>query len=174
MIYWTSPTLEAGKLVLKVTSFTPATILDKVYSQMNLLASGKGLEITTHIEPDVPKYVSGDPDRVQQILINLVGNAIKFTEKGKIVVRFYLHNENYWAMMVSDTGPGIAHETQAFIFDPFRQGDISKDWTRAGIGLGLSIVKQLTELMGGQVALESKVGEGSAFTILLPLDEAAA
>ncbi len=165
-------TLEAGKLTLKVTSFAPVKILDKVYTQMNSLTKSKGLTLMTQIEPDMPRYVSGDPDRVQQILVNLIGNAIKFTKAGEVVVKFCLHGTDHWAMMVSDTGPGIPQETQAFIFDPFRQGDISKDWTRAGIGLGLSIVKHLTDLMGGQITIESEIGQGSTFTIILPLREA--
>ena len=165
-------TLEAGKLTLKVTSFAPAKILDKVHNQMDLLTKSKGLLLTTQIEADMPRYVSGDPDRVQQVLVNLIGNAIKFTEAGEIAVKFCLYGTHHWAMVVSDTGPGIPQETQGFIFDPFHQGDISKDWTRAGIGLGLSIVKHLTDLMGGQITLESEVGQGSTFTVIFPLREA--
>jgi PAS domain S-box-containing protein len=163
-------TLDADTLVLQIDSYSPAKLLEKGYSQMDLLAKQKGLLLRASIEPDVPEIVYGDMKRVQQILINLIGNAIKFTEKGIVQIHFCLHGNSHWVMEVTDTGPGISSEEQAFIFEPFRQGDHANTDSRVGIGLGLSIVKQLVDLMGGSVNIESKVGQGSTFTVLLPLD----
>ncbi len=164
--------LDADSLTLQITSFSPATLLEKVQSQMNSLAENKGLMLSTNIESDIPEVVSGDLNRVQQILVNLVGNAIKYTEQGSVNVRFFcLQNDGKWAMEVSDTGPGISKEEQAFIFDPFRQGEHYKNGSQVGLGLGLSIVRQLVDLMAGQVNMESEIGKGSVFTVLLPLEK---
>ena len=107
--------------------------------------------------------------RLRQILVNLIGNAIKFTPKGKVFVKFYCADEQHWAMEVSDTGPGIPEEAQSYVFEPFRQVDGSITREFGGTGLGLSIVKHLTELMEGSIHLKSQPGKGSTFTILLPL-----
>ena len=128
--------------------------------------------LSTTIEPDIPEVVSGDLNRVQQILVNLVGNAIKYTEQGSVTVRFFCsQNDSKWAMEVSDTGPGISKEEQAYIFDPFRQGERHKNGSQVGLGLGLSIVKQLVDLMAGEVIMESELGQGTVFTVLLPLEK---
>jgi signal transduction histidine kinase len=102
-------------------------------------------------------------------LINLIGNAIKFTESGSVQVRLYRVDTAWWAMEVSDTGPGIPPDAQQYIFEPFRQVDGSITREYRGTGLGLSIVKSLVELMGGTIRLESGVGRGSTFTLTLPL-----
>jgi signal transduction histidine kinase len=161
--------LEAGKLKLNLAPFAPADIVDKVQSEMSVLAQAKGLTLTSYIAADIPANLSGDPMRLQQILINLVSNAIKFTEQGEIRVRLCRPDDHHWAIQVSDTGPGIPIEAQSHVFEPFGQVDGSMTRTHRGIGLGLSIVKQLTVLMGGQVALESEIGRGSTFTVRLPL-----
>jgi signal transduction histidine kinase len=161
--------LEAGKLVLTMTSFTPVDIVDPVLARLNVLAQRKGLSLTSQIAADTPRILFGDPNRVQQILTNLVGNAIKFTETGSVEVSLYRPDARYWAMQVSDTGPGIPPEAQQYIFEPFRQVDGSMTRLHKGSGLGLSIVKELTTLIGGQVMVESEPGRGSAFTVLLPL-----
>jgi signal transduction histidine kinase len=137
---------------------------------MELVAGHKGLTLNTYIEPDVPEFVTGDQNRVKQILVNLIGNAVKFTEEGKVDVQFIRHDETHWAIRVADTGSGISTEEQAYIFEPFRQGVAVEKETRAGIGLGLSIVNQLVELMGGRIHMESEVGQGSVFTVILPLE----
>jgi signal transduction histidine kinase len=113
--------------------------------------------------------VLGDQNRLQQILVNLASNAIKFTGSGRVQIRLYRPDLNHWAIAVSDTGPGIPTEAQAYIFEPFQQVDGSVTREHVGTGLGLSIVKQLVNLMEGQITLESEVGQGSAFTVLLPL-----
>ena len=98
-----------------------------------------------------------------------MGNAIKFTDEGTVHVRAYQPNAAHWALEVSDTGRGIPSEAQSYIFDPFRQIDNPATREHTGSGLGLSIVKQLIALMGGEITLASKVGEGSTFTVVLPL-----
>jgi signal transduction histidine kinase len=161
--------LEAGKLKLDMRPFAPADVLDHTVAKLSVLAQAKGLTLTAGMAADVPATLSGDPARVQQVLVNLVSNAIKFTQAGTVQVRLYRPDAIYWAMEVSDTGPGIPFEAQAYIFEPFRQVDGSMTRAHIGAGLGLSIVKQLTTLMGGQVTLESEVGRGSTFTVQLPL-----
>jgi len=106
---------------------------------------------------------------LRQILINLVGNAIKFTEKGSVHLRFYRPDADHWAMQVKDTGQGISKEAQTYIFDAFRQADSSYTRRHTGSGLGLSIVKQLTELMGGDISVQSQLEQGSNFTVVFPI-----
>jgi signal transduction histidine kinase len=163
--------LEAGKLELQISTFTPQAIVQEICSRMEVLAQAKGLSLVSDIAPDVPTILFGDPMRLQQILANLISNAIKFTSAGSIHVRVYLHDPEHWAIQVIDTGPGILKEAQAYIFEPFRQVDGSMTRQHQGSGLGLSIVKQLANLMGGTVVLESEVGRGSTFTVWLPLQK---
>jgi two-component system capsular synthesis sensor histidine kinase RcsC len=110
-----------------------------------------------------------DGRRLQQILINLVGNSIKFTTAGSVHVRLYRMSPDLWAMQVTDTGAGIPKEAQAYIFEPFRQLDNSVTRASRGTGLGLSITKQLVELMEGEIHVESEPGQGSTFTVTLPI-----
>jgi len=161
--------IEAGRMTLSVTSFSAADLVDDVQGVMGVLAQKIGLELTSHVADDVPATLSGDRQRLHQILINLVGNAIKFTDKGSVHVRVYRPNADHWALAVSDTGCGVPPEAQSYVFDPFRQVDSSVTREYTGSGLGLSIVKQLTTLMDGEVTLTSEVGQGSTFTIVLPL-----
>jgi signal transduction histidine kinase len=162
--------LEAGQLKLNTSVFVLADMVNQVQVQMQALAQAKGLNLKTEIAADLPQRLSGDPVRLQQILANLVGNAIKFTKNGSVCVSIYKLYTSQWAMQVSDTGPGIPVEAQSLIFEPFRQVDGSDTRQHSGAGLGLSIVKQLVALMGGQVTLESQVGQGSTFTVMLPLE----
>ena len=161
--------IEAGTLKIKVTPFAPDDLIDDVMSMMDVLAQVKKLELTSHIADNVPSTLPGDRQRLHQILINLVGNAIKFTDEGSIRVRVYRPNTFQWALKVSDTGCGIPLDAQSYIFDPFQQVDGSATREHTGSGLGLSIVQQLTALMGGEITLTSQAGKGSTFTITLPL-----
>jgi signal transduction histidine kinase len=140
---------------------------------MNAQVQTKGLSLTTEIAPDMPATLWGDAARVQQIVVNLVSNAIKFTQKGEIQVCIYQPDPVHWALQVSDTGAGIPAEAQSYIFEPFQQVDGSITREHRGTGLGLSIVKQLTELMEGQVILVSETGKGSTFKVVLPFIQAA-
>ncbi|MCX7682449.1 MAG: ATP-binding protein [Anaerolineae bacterium] len=161
--------IEAGTLRLKIELFSPAELVRHVLEVMEVLATTKGLSISASIADDVPSRMLGDPQRLQQILINLVGNAIKFTDQGSVGIRVYLPGPGQWALEVSDTGCGIPREAQSYIFEPFRQVDGSPTRKYSGSGLGLSIVKQLTTMMGGEVLVESEVGRGSTFTVVLPI-----
>lgn len=161
--------LEAGTLKLKQATFQPASLVDNLKATMSGLAEAKGLQLTSEIDPDLPLLFMGDMDRLQQIMNNLVGNAIKFTEQGSVHFRLSRSPDGHWLFQVSDTGPGISGEAQPYIFDPFRQVDGTATRQHGGFGLGLSIVKQLVTLMGGQVLVESRPGQGSTFTVRLPL-----
>ena len=162
--------LESGRLQLKISAFDPTEIVVRVETSMRILAQNKGIELTTQIDPNLPTTLSGDPDRIQQIMVNLVSNAIKFTEQGRVEMQLHLSNDTYWKLRILDTGPGIPPEIQATVFEPFQQVDGSITRKHRGYGLGLSIVKQLTELMGGQIRLDSEIGKGSTFTVELPLE----
>jgi PAS domain S-box-containing protein len=161
--------IEAGTLTLNALPLVPSDLVKDVLGVMDVLAQPKGLELTSHVADDLPPTLLGDRRRLQQILINLVGNAIKFTEEGKVHVQTYRADETHWVLEVSDTGRGISPEAQTYIFEPFRQADepLVREYT--GAGLGLSIVKQLTDMMGGRIELESELGRGSTFTIVLPI-----
>lgn len=161
--------IESGQVMLKRRAFVPAALIETVITGVGLLAKTKNLELTYNVAADVPPKLRGDIYWLRQILVNLVGNAIKFTEQGSVHISLYLHNSETWAVSVSDTGVGIPAEVQSDIFEPFEQVDGTITRVQGGSGLGLSIVKQLTTLMGGEITLTSKAGLGSKFTILLPL-----
>lgn len=160
--------LDAGKLKLHLTSFAPADVLNGTLSKLEVLAKNKGLSLITEVAADLPPILTGDLVRLQQILVNLGSNAIKFTQMGEVQISLLRPDIDYWAIQVTDTGIGIPNEAQASLFEPFMQVDGSITREHAGTGLGLSIVKQLTTLMGGEVTLKSEVGQGSTFTVLLP------
>lgn len=161
--------IESGRLALHVTSFSPTDLLNELDAVMRVLVESKGLRFSCSIDDDVPNILYGDPQRLHQILVNLVSNATKFTEWGEVQVHIHRLDESHWALEVSDTGPGIPQEAHAYIFEPFRQVEDQITRRHAGSGLGLSIVKQLTALMGGDVHLKSAEGQGSTFTVVLPL-----
>ena len=162
--------LEQGRLALRNAPFSPADFLETTHSALSILASSKGLELTSEIAPDVPAMINGDVLRLQQILFNLTSNALKFTEKGSVHAKIFLPDATHWALAVSDTGIGIAPEAQANVFAAFWQVDSSATRKYRGSGLGLSIVKQLAELMGATVTLTSELGKGTTFTVTFPLE----
>jgi PAS domain S-box-containing protein len=161
---------ESGRARLNIAPFALPDMAQRVQTKMGVLARAKKLTLTTHIAPDLPEVIAGDEHRLQQILINLVSNAIKFTRSGSVQIRLYRPDPDHWAIEVADTGPGISVEAQSYIFEPFRQVDGSITREHIGAGLGLSIVKQLVNLMGGQIRLNSKIGVGSVFTVELPIN----
>jgi PAS domain S-box-containing protein len=160
--------LETKNMSLRMGMFSPAALLEKTAAHLAVLAGNKGLAFSTELIPPIPERLYGDEQRLQQILVNLASNAIKFTKAGEVRIRIYQNDPVYWGIKVIDTGAGIPAEAQQFIFEPFRQVDNTITRENRGSGLGLTIVKQLVELMDGVISLESAVGEGSAFTILLP------
>lgn len=163
--------IEARAVKLHLAPFEPAAMLQSVHANMTVLSLNKGLQFLSELDPALPKLLVGDERRLQQILINLAGNAIKFTQQGQVQVSLLRWNTSEWAMRVSDTGAGIPKESQTYIFEAFRQVDNSITRNNRGTGLGLSITKQLVELMGGRIELESEVERGSTFTVILPLQE---
>lgn len=161
--------LESKSAILNITPFRIQEMVQRVEANMLVLANKKGLVLRKTIAPDVPEIVLGDQKRLQQILINLAGNAIKFTNSGEVRITLYCPDDNHWAIQVADTGAGIPKEAQAYIFEPFRQVNNAITHQNRGTGLGLSITKQLVELMHGEIIVESEVDEGSVFTIILPI-----
>lgn len=164
--------IEAGKLTLE---FIPLSVLDTVESSAEMIKTNaikKNLKLVTYIDPDIPQFVTGDAVRVRQILINLGGNAIKFTEQGDIVIRADLIDSAGDKLMIRfsviDEGIGITEEAQAKLFQEFSQADASTTRKYGGTGLGLSISQRLTELMGGEIGAKSTLGQGSEFFFELP------
>jgi signal transduction histidine kinase len=161
--------LGEDKLQLQISTFSLDELINGVEAQLQKSAQVKRLSLTIEIAAEMPPALWGDPLRLQQILVNLIGNAIKFTEAGSVRVYIYRPQISQWAIQVSDTGPGIPVEAWSLIFEPFQQVDGSITRKHGGVGLGLSIVKQLANLMRGEISLESEVGRGSTFTVKLPL-----
>jgi len=159
--------IEAGKLDLALLEFELQTTLEDIADLLALRAETAGLELVCQVDPNVPVYLKGDPGRLRQILTNLVGNAIKFTHEGEIVIRVRLDSDDDKSVVlrfeVQDTGIGIAANQQTALFMPFKQVDGSNTRKYGGTGLGLVISKQLAELMGGEIGMESEVGKGSTF-----------
>jgi PAS domain S-box-containing protein len=159
--------IEAGKLELEKTEFEIRDLLRDTLKTLAQRADQKSLEICTRVSPSVPKFLIGDPTRLRQLVVNLVGNAIKFTEEGNVILDAELEertgDEVQLHISVSDTGMGIPLEKQHIIFESFAQADGSTTRRFGGTGLGLTISRQLVELMGGRMWVESEVGKGSTF-----------
>lgn len=159
--------IEAGKLDLEIIDFDLRTTLEGISDMLALKTSEKGVEFICDIHNDIPSRLKGDPGRLRQILINLGGNAIKFVEKGEISIHASLENQSDHEVTIKfkviDTGLGIPKDRIDCLFDSFTQADASITREYGGTGLGLAISKQLTELMGGQIGVESEEGKGSMF-----------
>lgn len=163
--------IEAGKLALDTAPFDPAALLHDVGALQRPLAQGKGLALSVEIAADVPRRVAGDALRVKQILLNLVNNALKFTERGGVTLAL-VRDEGGVAFRVADSGPGMSEAVRARLFGRFEQADgVSHRY--GGSGLGLAICRELTQLMGGRIEVASTPGSGSVFSVHLPLPEAA-
>ena len=161
--------MEAGKLTIQMASVKPTELLESLHSVMDKTASDKGLRLTSEIDDFLPEAFSGDAARLQQILVNLVNNAVKFTDQGSVHVKLFYSSQYKWGIEVADTGNGIPESELAYIFDSFRQVEGSASRVHGGFGLGLSIVKQLVGLMSGEIKVQSKLREGTTFIITLPL-----
>ncbi len=159
--------LEAGEMKFEHLDFDLGHCLETVVDLVAMQAEEKGLELAVIVDPDVPHQLRGDPGRLRQVLLNLLGNAIKFTAQGEVVIR--VHQESSTAKTtvlkfeVSDTGIGISSEDQKKLFESFFQLDASMTRIYGGTGLGLAICKQLVHLMGGEIQVESELGKGSTF-----------
>jgi signal transduction histidine kinase len=163
--------IETGKIVLREYPFDVEEIVGPLLSTLNFHAHKKGLTLEEYIDPTLPKQLVGDQFWLRQIVMNLVHNAVKFTEKGSVTVRFIKRGMNHWEIQVIDTGIGIPSEAQKRIFEAFEQVDSMENSKQSGFGLGLSIVAKLTSIMGGRIELESEAGKGCTFTVILPLKE---
>jgi len=166
--------VEVGHLELESTDFDLSDLLEKAIEILAMRANEKGLELACHLSPDVPCAMMGDPHRLHQILINLIGNAIKFTDSGSVTVRVIqdpeLHTPGAIRFSVSDTGIGIPPDKHDSIFESFTQAHASTTRKYGGTGLGLTISKQLAELMNGRIWVESTLGEGSTFHCCVQLE----
>lgn len=161
--------IESGQLRLKEESFSPQVLVETVHSTCLPLALRKGLSLQVKVDPHLPSTVMGDRGRTEEILSNLVVNAIKFTDSGGVGVNVSRDGDAHWAMQVKDSGIGISEENLAHIFEPFHQVDETTARRFGGVGLGLAIVQQLVTAMNGTVSVKSKIGQGSTFTVVLPL-----
>lgn len=160
--------VEAGKLELVEEPFDMVQLVETVAELMAPRAQAKGIELAAHIAPDLPARLVGDRDRLRQILLNLVGNAVKFTEAGGVGMSL-ARADGGLEISVADTGPGIPADRLDTIFGEFEQFDHGVDIRQSGTGLGLAIVRRLAHLMGGEVHAESRLGEGATFRVTLPL-----
>ncbi|MCP3873963.1 MAG: response regulator [Desulfobacteraceae bacterium] len=163
--------IEAGKLELENLSFEMRHLLESISNSMNLNAQKKGLEFITFIAPDIPSFVSGDPGRLRQILMNLLGNSLKFTLTGEIFLKAEkikeFKDKVKIKFSVTDTGIGIPKDKQKTIFNSFTQADSSTTRKYGGTGLGIAISKQIVELMGGEIGLKSEEHKGSKFWFII-------
>ena len=169
--------VEAGRMDIEAVAVDLEPLVREALRAVQPAADKKGLSLVSRVDPALPPRVVGDPVRLRQILLNLLGNAVKFTPGGAVRVTLAVvpgAQPPRWRLSVKDTGIGIAPEVQQHIFDPFSQADTSTTRRFGGTGLGLSICKRLAELMGGRIAVSSVLGEGATFTVELPLQAAAA
>jgi signal transduction histidine kinase/DNA-binding response OmpR family regulator len=164
--------IEAGKMAVERIAFDLHSMVADVMKPLSVRAQERNLELICDVQPGVPRRVEGDPGRVRQILINLLHNAIKFTERGEVDLRVLIHAREdarvHLEFAVSDTGIGIPFEKQKLIFEAFTQEDTSTTRRFGGTGLGLTISSLLTKLMGGRIWVESEPGQGSTFHVVLP------
>jgi signal transduction histidine kinase len=164
--------IETGKIILREYPFDVNEVVGPLLSTLNFHAYKKGLALVEYIDPALPQRLVGDQFWLRQIVMNLVHNAVKFTEKGSVTVRFVKCDKEFWSIQVVDTGIGIPLEAQKRVFEAFEQVNSMENSKQSGFGLGLSIVAKLTSIMNGKIELESEAGKGCTFTIILPLKEA--
>lgn len=163
--------IEAGKIELESLVFTPETLCRGACEAFEAIAVEKGLDLAFKVSGS-PAYYRGDPTRVRQILYNLVGNAVKFTDQGRVEVRLDVKSVGF-CLTVMDTGVGFSEAVRAVIFDKFSQGDATTTRRFGGSGLGLPISREMARLMGGDITVASQSGVGSTFRVTLPLEQAA-
>ena len=164
--------IESGQFTLNMSEYAIESVVETVRSATESLAQNKKLALKTEVAKSLPVGL-GDEQRLTQVLLNLVGNAIKFTETGEVCVTAKAVN-GHFALSVMDTGPGIPEQEQARIFEQFHQVDSSLTKAKGGTGLGLAIAKQIVEMHGGRIWVESTMGHGSTFRMELPVRAATA
>ncbi|MBF0359036.1 MAG: response regulator, partial [Magnetococcales bacterium] len=161
--------IEAGQMVLETAPFNLINLLETTSHIISVQAKDKSLQLSQHFDDNMPFQVIGDSQRIRQILLNLLGNAVKFTDQGRIKINASLDATGQYLFTVSDTGIGISSSKQEVIFEPFAQSDNTVTRKHGGTGLGLSICRQLVDAMGGRIWVESKLGYGSTFFVSVPL-----
>lgn len=170
--------IEAGKIELELLDFDLVKVVEGVIQLLAMQAKKRKLSLVTFVDPGIPRLLRGDPERIRQILLNLVSNAVKFSEIGEVVVRALLESETDDTVNVRfeviDKGIGLSQEEQERLFEPFVQSDGSISRKFGGTGLGLSISKRLVDLMNGRMIVESVKGEGSTFGFQIPLEKRSA
>jgi signal transduction histidine kinase len=159
--------VEAGQLKLSLNDYSMKEVVHAVFTAVESLAAEKTLALEMRVSPDLPPG-KGDEQRIVQVLLNLVGNAIKFSEKGEVWVEAEASNGSF-LVSVSDTGPGLSEADQERIFEEFHQVDSSSTRKKGGTGLGLSIAKRIVEMHGGRIWVESTLGKGATFRFTLPV-----
>jgi len=159
--------IEAGQLALSLNDYSIKDMMQAVYVAVEPLAGNKKLGFRLNVPPDLPR-AHGDERRLSQVLLNLVGNAIKFTDTGEVAMKAFAADGSY-TIAVHDTGPGIAQDDQAKIFEEFKQSDSTQTKAKGGTGLGLAIAKRIVEMHGGRLWVESSLGNGSTFSFTVPL-----
>src|SRR5215471_11978755 len=159
--------IESGQFSLNLAEYALENIVETVRAATEALAESKKLGLKTEVAKRLPTGV-GDEQRLTQVLLNLVGNAIKFTDAGEVCITATASN-GHFALSVTDTGPGIPEEHQARIFEQFHQVDSSNTKAKGGTGLGLAIAKQIVEMHGGRIWVESRLGKGATFQMELPI-----
>jgi signal transduction histidine kinase len=159
--------IEAGQLTLSLADYSLKNVVHAVFSAVEPLAAEKKLSFKVELPADLPPG-HGDERRLTQVLLNLVGNAIKFTDTGEVVIKASSADGSF-DVTVRDTGPGISEADQAKLFQEFQQADNSITKTKGGTGLGLAISKRIVEMRGGNIRVDSVVGQGSTFSFTLPV-----
>jgi len=174
--------IEAGKMPVNITNVSVSEIADNIQYTFKHMISEKGLQLIVKIDPDIPKSIRTDKQRIEQITKNIIANAVKFTQRGGITIEFHkptpvinlsksgLNHDKTIGISIADTGIGIPKDKQLAIFEAFQQADGSTSRKFGGTGLGLSISRELTKLLGGEMQLVSELNQGSTFTIYLPFD----
>ncbi|MCU0610402.1 MAG: response regulator, partial [Candidatus Eisenbacteria bacterium] len=170
--------IEAGRMDLEMLDFEIRTVMDETATLLAVNAHGKGIELISMVEPDVPRMVRGDAGRLRQVLLNLAGNAVKFTDRGEVSIHADVDSETPSSVTlrfeVKDTGIGISSDALPLLFRPFGQADTSTTRRFGGTGLGLSISKRLAEMMGGNIGVTSNPGQGSVFWFTVVFEKSTA
>jgi signal transduction histidine kinase len=162
--------IESGELEIHRSEFEIDALVSTVEASIQSIVEEKALDFSFWISPEMPRILLGDEGRINQILMNLTSNAVKFTDEGSVNVKLAPCGEGYWSIEVKDTGPGIPEDQYEAVFQAYRQVQRTNGAKKVkGTGLGLAITRNLAELMGGRLEFESAINEGTTFLVILPL-----